>query len=104
MLSQLSGNRHTVCSAIALLAVSGEIVSDFELTDVYFKDVSPIEVENYVDTGEPLDKAGAYGIQDIKYSLVEKIDGCYFNVVGFPATHFYKVWNEINRKLKNDSE
>lgn len=86
MLSSLSGQKHTVCTAIALLSVSGEMVKGFELTDVYFKRVSSDDIERYVETGEPLDKAGAYGIQDRGVFLVDSIRGNIDNVIGLPMT------------------
>lgn len=100
MLQRLSGNRHTVCSAIALLVASGEIVSDLELTDVYFKAVSSEEIEEYVNTGEPLDKAGAYGIQDRGVFLVDRFAGNIDNVIGLPMALLDKLAGRLGEKMR----
>ncbi len=100
MLTQLSGTKHTVCSAIALQAASGEIVSGFELTDVYFKNVSSEEIEDYVNTGEPLDKAGAYGIQDRGVFLVDRFAGNIDNVIGLPMTLLDELAGRLGEKMR----
>lgn len=86
MLSSLAGQKHTVCSAVALASPCGDMVSGYELTDVYFKAVPLIDIERYVETGEPLDKAGAYGIQDKGVFLVDRVQGNIDNVIGLPMT------------------
>jgi|WetSurMetagenome_2_1015567.scaffolds.fasta_scaffold317654_2 septum formation protein len=86
MLSALSGNCHTVCSAIALANNKGVIKSGYELTDVYFNNVSKQAIEAYIATGEPLDKAGAYGIQEEGGFLVDRIAGNLDNVIGLPMS------------------
>ncbi|MCX6828556.1 MAG: Maf family protein [candidate division Zixibacteria bacterium] len=86
MLSALSGNRHTVCSAIALLERGGYMASGFEFTDVYFNPVSAAQIKAYIKTGEPLDKAGAYGIQEEGGFLVDRIEGNIDNVIGLPMS------------------
>jgi septum formation protein len=86
MLSCLSGKEHSVFTGVALLEVpSGRQAISFAETKVQFRCLEPAEIANYVATGEPLDKAGAYGIQGKGAILVEKINGCYFNVVGLPV-------------------
>lgn len=84
MLSKLSGNKHTVCSAVALHESGGETVSGFELTDVNFRSVDALRLKEYVASGEPLDKAGAYGIQGSGGFLVDSIEGNLDNVIGLP--------------------
>jgi len=85
MLSMLSGQWHSVFTGLFVLdAKSGKSQKDYEESRVKFKEISPREIENYVNTGEPLDKAGAYGIQEKGALLVEKIEGCYYNIVGLP--------------------
>jgi len=91
MLTALSGNMHTVCSAIALLDGRDRLFSDCELTDVYFHDVSLNEIINYVKSGVPLDKAGAYGIQELGGFLVDRIEGNIDNVTGLPMTLLDKL-------------
>lgn len=95
MLTALSGNMHAVCSAIALLDSRGRLFSGFELTNVYFHDVSPNEIIDYVNSGEPLDKAGAYGIQELGGFLVDRIEGNIDNVIGLPMTLLDKLAAEM---------
>jgi len=83
MLQKLSGRRHTVYTGVCVLA--GSIRSfGAEATDVYFRELSHEEILRYVKTGEPMDKAGAYGAQGRGALLVERIDGDFFNVMGLP--------------------
>jgi len=84
MLTEMSGKMHVVCSAVALMDREKRLVSDFELTDGYFNAVTPDQIREYVKTGEPLDKAGSYGIQDRGVFLVDRIKGNIDNVIGLP--------------------
>ncbi|ADL07504.1 Maf family protein [Thermosediminibacter oceani] len=85
MLTRLSGRWHRVYTGIAVIhTASGGKISDYEESRVKFKKLSPREIENYIKTGEPMDKAGGYGIQGKGALLVEKIEGCYYNIVGLP--------------------
>nr|MBN2277902.1 septum formation protein Maf [candidate division Zixibacteria bacterium] len=84
MLNRLSGQKHTVCSGVALVDRDGNEESAYELSDVYFRDVSPEAIRNYVATGEPLDKAGSYGIQEQGVFLVDRVIGNIDNVIGLP--------------------
>jgi len=86
MLSRLSGNMHTVCTAVALSNSDGRMVSGYELTRVFFNKLNPERVQEYVASGEPLDKAGAYGIQASGGFLVDRIEGNLDNVIGLPMT------------------
>lgn len=83
MLTDLSGNEHHVITGVAVVKGSQTWV-DFAVTVVKFRTLSAIEIERYLSTGEPLDKAGSYGIQGKGALLVESISGCYSNVVGLP--------------------
>ncbi len=92
MLKRLSGNMHQVITGIAL--VDSETLrceSDYEKTYVKMKNISEKEIDNYIRTGEPMDKAGAYGIQGKGGLFVKKIEGCYFNVVGLPIGKLYDM-------------
>lgn len=91
MLKMLSGRTHKVYTGFTILDTkTNRIISDFEITDVKFRELSDDEIEEYIATGSPLDKAGAYGIQDDYGAVfVERINGCFYNVVGFPLTKFY---------------
>lgn len=85
MLHRLSGREHHVCTGIAVIDKRrGKAACDFERTMVYFKHLTDGEIERYIETGEPMDKAGAYGIQEKGALFVEGIRGDYFNVVGLP--------------------
>ncbi|MEK4627855.1 MAG: Maf family protein [Solibacillus sp.] len=83
-LSQLSGNRHEVMTAVAIIQPDGVETTFVEVTNVVFKEVSPKMIEAYVQTGDPFDKAGGYGIQTSGALLVDRIEGDYNNVVGLP--------------------
>lgn len=92
----LSGRVHTVCTAIAV-ARGGRTESAVEQVEVTFRHLSDEEIAAYVDTREPMDKAGAYGIQDdVGAIFVERIEGCFYNVVGFPLTRFYMRFKDFN--------
>lgn len=88
MLTQLSGRCHEVITAICIRTAGGCEVED-ETTRVYFRHLSKEEIKAYVASGEPADKAGAYGIQGRGGLLVQRIEGCYFNVVGLPMSRLY---------------
>jgi len=91
MLKKLSGKTHKVYTGFTILDTkTSKIYSDFEVTDVKFRELEDDEIEQYIATGSPFDKAGAYGIQDDYGAVfVERINGCFYNVVGFPLTKFY---------------
>jgi septum formation protein len=85
MLAFLSGDVHEVMTGITLInSLTGQVFHDLEVTKVYFRTLTAREIKAYVASKEPLDKAGAYGIQGLGGLLVEKIEGCYYNVVGLP--------------------
>lgn len=84
MLSLLSGNTHTVSTGIAV-TYEGVTKTDCSTTLVHVDNIPPAELEKYLDSGDPYDKAGAYGIQGRFSQWVKGIDGCYFGVVGLPV-------------------
>ena len=87
MLKMLSGRSHHVITGIAILKVNSNIkVIDYEKTKVVFRQLTDNKIENYLEMKEYRDKAGAYAIQGIGEVLVERIEGCYSNVVGLPIT------------------
>lgn len=93
MLKMLSGIEHEVITGVCI--VCGDKTENFaSVSKVKFYELTDEEIEAYVATNEPMDKAGAYGIQGRGCTLVEKIEGDYFNIVGLPVA-------ELNRKLKN---
>jgi len=94
MLSRLAGRTHTVASGLALALPSGEMRSGVSATEVTFSDFSPAFARAYVRTAEPLDKAGAYGIQGLGAALVTEIRGDYYCVVGLPVALLLRLFNE----------
>jgi len=84
MLGRLRGRAHRVLTGVALATQAGPVWSSLIETMVWMRPYGSDEVERYVASGRPLDKAGAYGIQDADFRPVERIDGCYTNVVGLP--------------------
>eukprot|EP01118_Nematostelium_gracile_P012668 TRINITY_DN4658_c0_g1_i2.p1 TRINITY_DN4658_c0_g1~~TRINITY_DN4658_c0_g1_i2.p1 ORF type:complete len:210 (-),score=29.43 TRINITY_DN4658_c0_g1_i2:26-655(-) len=98
MLKSLSGNQHVVYTAVHLIIQEKSVkkeVSFFEATEVTFAQLSDEMITAYIDTGIPMDKAGSYGIQDVGGSFVEKINGCYYNVMGFPMHRFCKQLSSV---------
>jgi nucleoside triphosphate pyrophosphatase len=96
MLQRLSGKTHRVLTALALVRLpDGAERSDLESTEVRFAPLSAQEIDAYVATGEPMDKAGAYGIQGRAGVFIERVDGCYFNVVGLPLARLYRNLKEL---------
>ena len=97
ILSELSGKMHTVYTGFAIAKKnSNNIINDYSKTKVYFRKISKSEISQYIKTGSPLDKAGAYGIQDDYGAVfVEKIHGCYYNVLGFPASKIYSALSKL---------
>ncbi len=95
MLKMLSGTANQVITGVAVISLKDgqkTVHKAFESTLVYFKHLADGEIERYIATGEPLDKAGAYGIQGIASLFVEEIEGCYFNVVGLPIMRLSKLF------------
>jgi len=96
MLKALSGVKHRVATGLALIdPVKGEFV-ECEVTDVYFRMIDDTEIEMYIATGEPMDKAGAYAIQGFASAFVERIDGCFFNVVGLPVGLLFRMLKSLS--------
>ena len=93
MLRSLSGSNHEVLTGIALVRAASDLLCKTLVvtTEVRFRVVSEEEIARYVATGEPLDKAGAYGIQGLAGVFVESINGSYSNVVGLPLTETYQL-------------
>ncbi len=92
----LSGRRHWVMTALALRnGKSDKIYVDGEKSYVTFNDLKSADIKCYVDSGEPMDKAGAYGIQGMGELLVEKLEGSLLNVIGFPIELFVRMLREM---------
>ena len=90
IIQSLSGNTHRVISGVALISATKKIVFN-EQSLVTFIRLSQAEIEAYCNTEEPYDKAGAYGIQGIAGSFVSSIEGCYYNIMGFPMSSIYRA-------------
>ncbi len=92
MLSLLSGRCHNVFTGVYIIEKSSKKSANFyEKTEVCFKSLDISEINDYINSGEPMDKAGSYGIQNLGSLFVERINGDYFNVVGLPICHLGKV-------------
>lgn len=95
MLNNLSGRYHQVYTGFAIIDTeTGNEISDFECTKVKFKKLTKDEILAYIKSGEPMDKAGAYGIQELGALFIEGIEGDYFNVVGLPLCKLGKILKE----------
>ncbi|WP_136608269.1 Maf family protein [Paenibacillus dokdonensis] len=96
MLNSLQGNTHHVYTGIACIdAANGQTLVRHRSTKVTMKELSDSKIDAYVKSGEPGDKAGAYGIQGLGATLVERIEGCYFTVVGLPVSLLSDMLSEF---------
>lgn len=96
MLRMLSGNEHVVMSGIAVIDTnSGKEIVDVVKTRVKFRKLKKEEIDSYVESGEPLDKAGAYAIQGKAASFVKEIHGCFYNVVGLPLARLVEMLSKL---------
>ncbi len=94
MLSLLSGRTHVVMTAVAA-AYAGRIMSSVEIVGVTFRDLTGGEIDSYIATGEPMDKAGAYGIQGYGATIVRRVDGDFFAVMGLPLVKLVELMKEL---------
>ncbi len=96
MLRRLSGRTHSVITGlVAIRLPDGATRAELETTQVTFAPLSAEEIEDYVASGEPFDKAGAYAIQGRGGRFVTRVEGCYFNVVGLPLARLYRILREL---------
>lgn len=98
MLRALSGREHIVITGICILSPliqPGGAIVDYEITRVHFVELDDREIDTYVLSGEPMDKAGAYAIQGFASKFVDRIEGCYFNVMGLPLALVYRHWKAM---------
>ncbi len=98
MLQNLSGRMHTVYTGVSVIK-GDKMISEFEQTRVFFRQMTRREIDVYVATGEPMDKAGAYGAQGIGALFVEKIEGDFFNVMGLPLCRLSKMLEKLDVTL-----
>jgi len=94
MLAQLSGRTHKVMTAVAV-AYDGRVASSLEEVDVTFREINSAGIESYIATGEPMDKAGAYGIQGFGATIVRRVEGDYFAVMGLPLVQLVSLMSEL---------
>ncbi len=94
MLSWLSGRSHTVMTAVAV-SYEGRIASGVEIVDVTFLPINDEEIRSYISTGEPMDKAGAYGIQGYGATIIRRVDGDFFAVMGLSLTRLVALLREL---------
>jgi septum formation protein len=100
MLRSLSGRWHEVVSGVCLMDCRARrTYSTFSRSRVHFRRLSPAEIEWHLRTGEYRDKAGAYGIQGFASLFIDRIEGCYFNIVGFPVAAFEKLCRKAGINL-----
>ena len=102
MLSLLSGRDHQVMTGCTVLR-SGRAVTFTEVTDLHFRELSEKEIRRYVESGEPMDKAGAYGIQGGAALFCEKMVGDYYNVMGLPVCRLGQVLKECAPEIMEES-
>ncbi|MHB8483592.1 MAG: Maf family protein [Nitrospiria bacterium] len=104
MLESLSGRKHEVLTGVAVMRISPEFMAvEIERTAVWFRTLSPSEIEKYVSTSEPYDKAGGYGIQGAASSFVERIEGEITNIIGLPLTRLRKLLEKSGINFPSES-
>ncbi len=102
MLKSLSGRSHEVITAYTLINLEKNIeITESVKSVVYFKQISDKEIEWYIKSEEAMDKAGAYGIQGLGSIFVDKIDGDFFAIMGFPINHFIKTLNDLKIPIES---
>ena len=103
MLRLLSGRDHQVMTGVTVTA--GEALQSFtEVTDIHFRPLSQAEILRYVDTGEPMDKAGSYGIQGGAALFAEKMHGDYYNVMGLPVCRLWQMLHAVAPEIMEDPQ
>ena len=98
MLTELQGRRHTVCTGVTVRQ-GNHILTESEATGVFFRPAAESELRAYIATGEPMDKAGAYGVQGKGALLVERLEGDFFNVMGLPVLRLSRMLAQFGVKL-----
>lgn len=101
MMALLSGRTHSVITGLCLLGPGGGRLQEAVKTIVYFSRLTDLEIQEYARSGEPMDKAGGYAIQGLAAKFVERIEGCYFNVMGLPVAAVYRLLKESGWKASS---
>lgn len=100
MLMRMSGRHHRVLTGVSIICVeSGETLTDHEVSSVFFRSLDSAEVRCYAKTEEPMDKAGAYALQGTASAFVDKIDGCYSNIIGLPMPLTVKMLRQSGLRV-----
>jgi septum formation protein len=103
MLRRLRGRTHQVYTGIAVLRVEdGNLLTDVVVTDVPMRAYSDVEIESYILSGDPMDKAGAYGIQNPDFQPVARMDGCYASVMGLPICSLTALLRQVGVTPRDD--
>ena len=102
MLTALSGRAHQVMTGVTVLRGDRSLTAT-EITDIHFRELTNREIRRYIATGEPMDKAGSYGIQGGAALFTEKIHGDYYNVVGLPVCRLLRMLRELAPDLMEDN-
>ncbi|HEX8986163.1 MAG TPA: Maf family protein, partial [Bryobacteraceae bacterium] len=102
MLTLLSGREHEVVTGICLRS-EVEAIDDHETTRVRFVPLTRADIENYVASGEPMDKAGGYAVQGLASKFIDRLEGCYFNVVGLPVAKVYALLRRFSQAASGDA-
>ena len=103
MLRLLSGKAHQVMTGLTVLAPNGAVTVT-EVTDVHFRPLSDKEIDDYIATGEPMDKAGAYGIQGGAALFCSRMEGDYYNVMGLPVCRLGEILRELAPEWMGETE
>lgn len=98
MLTALQGRKHTVCTGVSVCQGERRL-TETESTDVFFRSATEAELRRYIATGEPMDKAGAYGVQGRGALLVERLEGDFFNVMGLPVLRLARMLEKFGVSL-----
>lgn len=101
-LQLLSGETHSVYTGVCVYW-RNQCLTDFERSQVRFKQLSDQEISDYIQTHEPMDKAGAYGIQGFGSQFIVSVKGCYFNVMGLPINLFYRMIQKLDSRRLSDT-
>ena len=101
MLSALSGKDHQVMTGVTVLK-GDRCLTHTEVTDIHFRELSEQEIRSYIATGEPMDKAGAYGIQGGAALFADKMHGDYYNVMGLPVCRLWQMLRELAPEIMED--
>ena len=103
MLTALSGKDHQVMTGVTVIR-GHRVLTHTEITDIHFRELSQKEIRSYVATGEPMDKAGAYGIQGGAALFAEKMHGDYYNVMGLPVCRLWQMLREIAPEIMEEAQ